>query len=191
MELDEALRGAREGEEEGFLVLWRTYQPRLLRYLRVYAGRDVEDLASETWLQVVRDLHGYRGSADSFVAWLFSIARRRAVDAHRAQGRRPSVPLDLREELLPRGYDAPAAEQLVMDQLSTQQALALIASLPPDQADAVALSVVVGLDAATIGEVVGASAGTVRVRLHRGLRRLETLLAREREQARHEEGVTA
>lgn len=176
MELRDALARARRGDEEGFLVLWRTYQPRLLRFLRVSSGRDVEDIASETWLQVVRDLKGFRGDADSFAAWLFSIARRRAIDAHRSASRRPVVLVDLREELSSRGPDEPAAEEEAMDRLSTRTALGLIAALPHDQAEAVALSIVVGLDAPTIARILGVSPGAVRVRIHRGLRRLEASL---------------
>jgi len=52
--LDEALVNARGGDEAGFLVLWDALQPRLLRYLRVVGCDDVEDVAGETWLQVVR-----------------------------------------------------------------------------------------------------------------------------------------
>ena len=55
-DLADALARARSGDETGFLELWRALQPRLLRYLRVLSCGDAEDVASETWLQVVRDL---------------------------------------------------------------------------------------------------------------------------------------
>jgi RNA polymerase sigma-70 factor (ECF subfamily) len=177
VELDEALAGAREGDEESFLVLWRSYQPRLLRYLRVLSVPDVDDIASETWLQVVRDLKRFRGDSSSFAAWLFTIARRRTVDAQRARHRRPTVLVDLREEFTHRGAPEPAAEETALDGLSTRSALTTIAALPADQAEAVALSVIGGLTAAEIAEIVGISPGAVRVRTHRGLRRLQASLA--------------
>ena len=59
-----------------------------------------------------------------------------------------------------------------LDALSTRNAIAMIASLPCDQAEAVLLRAVVGLDARTAGEVLGKRAGTVRVAAHRGLERL-------------------
>src|ERR1700761_6230270 len=92
--LDEALVTAKAGDEAGFLVLWDELQPRLLRYLRVVGGAAVEDAAAETWLQVVRDLPKFKkGSADEFRAWLFTIARHRAIDAARSRKR-------LRDKLL-------------------------------------------------------------------------------------------
>ena len=86
--LDEALVDARSGGEAGFLLLWDALQPRLLRYLRVVGCDDVEDVAGETWLQVVRDLPKFkRDTADEFRAWLFTIARHRAIDAARSRRR--------------------------------------------------------------------------------------------------------
>src|ERR1700749_109381 len=92
--LDEALVTARGGDEAGFLLLWDALQPRLLRYLRVAGCDDVEDVAGETWLQVVRDLAKFKkDNADEFRAWLFPIARHRAIDAARSRPR-------LRDKLL-------------------------------------------------------------------------------------------
>ncbi|MHA6795938.1 RNA polymerase sigma factor [Pseudonocardia bannensis] len=59
-----------------------------------------------------------------------------------------------------------------LDALSTRNAIAMIASLPCDQAEAVLLRAVVGLDVRTAGEVLGKRAGTVPVAAHRGLKRL-------------------
>ena len=55
-DLETALGAARAGAEWGFVALYRDLQPRLLRYLRVLGCADADDVASETWLQVVRDL---------------------------------------------------------------------------------------------------------------------------------------
>ena len=78
------------------------------------------------------------------------------------------VPDDERDE--PAGACDTAASAL--DELSTDLALTLIAALPREQAQAVLLRAVVGLDARTAGEVLGKRAGAVRVAAHRGLKRL-------------------
>jgi RNA polymerase sigma-70 factor (ECF subfamily) len=59
-------------------------------------------------------------------------------------------------------------------------ALALVRRLPPDQADAVLLRVVGDLDVAEVAAVMGRSQGSVRVLVHRGLRRLQAILEQER-----------
>jgi len=57
-------------------------------------------------------------------------------------------------------------------QRSTAAAIALIATLPREQAEAVLLRAVVGLDAVTAGQVLGKRPGAVRVAAHRGLKTL-------------------
>lgn len=172
--LDEALIKARTGDEAGFLVLWDALQPRLLRYLQVIGCDDVDDVAGETWLQVVRDLAKFKkDNADEFRAWVFTIARHRAIDAARSRQR-------LRDKVL--GADpfaatvtvtmASPAEDEALAQLSTRQAVALVAQLPRDQAEVVALRVIAGLDTGDVARLLRKSPGAVRVALHRGLRTL-------------------
>jgi RNA polymerase sigma-70 factor (ECF subfamily) len=60
--------------------------------------------------------------------------------------------------------------------VSTESAIALIAELPRDQAEAVLLRVVVGLDAESAGKVLSKRAGAVRTATYRGLRRLASRL---------------
>lgn len=179
MALVDVLAAARRGDEESFRELWRHYQPRLLRYLRVLSARDADDLASETWLQVVRELSSFRGDEHGFAAWLFTIARHRWIDLHRSQARRPAVVADLSDELLLRSPGHPAAEDVALGTLSTDAALALLSTLPVDQREAVALTVLGGLRAGEAAEILGTSPGAVRVRVHRGLRRLEAELTSE------------
>lgn len=64
--------------------------------------------------------------------------------------------------------------------MSTAAALALIGQLPQDQAEAVLLRIVMGLDAAAAGRVLGKRAGAVRTAAYRGLRRLAELLAQQK-----------
>jgi RNA polymerase sigma-70 factor, ECF subfamily len=169
--LDDALCRARGGDESGFLELWRELQPRLLRYLRVQCTEGAEDVASETWLQIVRDLPGFIGTADGFRGWLFTIARHRAIDAARAKAARPVVALSEVGVGAPERV-APSAEAEAIDRLSTDRALAMVASLPAEQAELVALRVIAGLDVAAVADIVGKSPGAVRVSVHRALRTL-------------------
>jgi RNA polymerase sigma-70 factor (ECF subfamily) len=170
-DLDGALARARSGDEAGFLDLWRQLQPRLLRYLRVLSCDDADDVASETWLQVVRDLHKFKGGGEEdFRRWLFAVGRHRAIDAARARGRRRTSPMPAD------GLDLLADDQLVEDQvldgMSVRTAIALLAGLSRDQAEAVALRVIAGLDTPAVADILGKSPGAVRVALHRGLRAL-------------------
>lgn len=177
-ELTRALDAAASGDERAFVVVYRLVAPGLLRYLRVLVGDDAEDVASESWLQIVRDLASFAGDGEKFRGWAATVARHRALDHLRARRRRPVADLPLAAlDSLASGDDTAAG---AVEAISTDAAVALIASLPRDQAEAVMLRVVLGLDAAAAGRVLGKRPGAVRTAAHRGLRRLAEQLEAER-----------
>ena len=175
VDLGGAVGRAQAGDAEAFRLLYRDIQPRLLRYLHALAGQDAEDIASETWLQVTRDLATFTGSYDGFRGWAATIARHRALDHLRRTTRRPPALALPAEDLAawPAAEDTAAS---ALDAVATGHAVALIATLPPDQAEAVLLRAVLGLDATTAGHVLGKRPGAVRTAAHRGLKTLHKKL---------------
>jgi RNA polymerase sigma-70 factor (ECF subfamily) len=153
---------SRVPDPDAFRVLYRDIQPRILWYLTALVGHDAEDVASETWLHVARDLHGFHGDSDGFRGWVTTIARHRATDHLRRHGRRPQVLRIPVEEFghLAGGDDTAAS---ALDTVATDAAIALIARLPADQAEAVLLRVVIGLDAEAAGKVLGKRAALGQV----------------------------
>ena len=182
-DLDAALAAARRGGQEAVAVLWRALNPALERYLGALVGQAAQDVASETWLQAARDLNAFRGDAVGFRVWLFRIGRNRAIDELRREGRR-------REDLLaePGGFAgaAPDAAAVAEERWATDRAMALLARLPREQAEAVLLRSVVGLDAKQCGQILGKRPGAVRVAAMRGLRGLAAML-----EAEHAPGTAA
>ncbi len=176
VDLGGAVGRAQQGDPDAFRLLYRDIQPRLLRYLHTLAGQDAEDIASETWLQVTRDLPGFTGTYDGFRGWVATIARHRALDHLRRHARKPPA-LAIPAEDLATWPAADDTAQHALDAVATGNAIALIATLPPDQAEAVLLRAVLGLDAQTAGEVLGKRAGAIRTAAHRGLRTLHKKLA--------------
>ena len=169
------ISAAKAGDEAAFTALYLDTQPRLLGYATGLVGADAEEVTAEAWLQITRDLPRFTGDLDAFRGWASRIVRNRAIDSVRARSRRPVQPTGL--TALPDRLTEQDAADLALTNLATGQALALIARLPRDQAEAVLLRAVVGLDASTAGEVLGKRAGAVRVAAHRGLRTLARLLA--------------
>jgi RNA polymerase sigma-70 factor (ECF subfamily) len=167
---DDALDRARRGDKDALAALFRTLQPQLLRYLRGRLPGAAEDLAAHTWLDAVRNLHRFTGGPEDFRRWLFTIARRRVQDELRRRARRPEVVTD-RPPDVATNDDFQAGDDL-------GQALALVRRLPDDQADAVLLRIVAGMDVSQVAVVMGRSEGSVRVLVHRGLHRLRDLIGR-------------
>jgi len=177
-EFPAVLGAAASGDEEAFGRLWHDLQPRLLRYFTVAAPAAAEDLASETWLAVVGGIDRFRGNEPAFRAWVFTIARHEVLDWHRRAARRPSEDPPATGQVERAAPDDPAADAL--EGLSTQAALAVVATLPPDQAEAIVLRVVAGLGVDQVASLMGKRPGTVRVLTHRGLRKLAQRLGPDR-----------
>lgn len=173
--LTAAVLAAQDGDEDAFRTVYRAVQPRLLGYIRTLVGEpDAEDVASESWLQIARDLDRFSGDADRFRGWAARIARNRALDHLRMRGRRPSSGGD-ETELTEKPADSDTAAEAI-EALATGRTMSLIAQLPQDQAEAVVLRVVVGLDAKSAARTLGKRPGAVRTAAHRGLKRLAELL---------------
>ena len=173
-ELGAAVARAQEGDENAFAVAYRLVQPGLLGYLRGLVGEDAEDVASDAWLEIARDLGRFRGDGAGFRGWTATIARHRALDHLRRQRVRPRSAA-LEQDML----DLPgphSTHDQALESLSTEYALDLVRGLPRDQAEAVLLRVVVGLDGPAAARVLGKRPGAVRTAAHRGLKRLATLI---------------
>jgi RNA polymerase sigma-70 factor (ECF subfamily) len=170
------LADAQGGSEDQFAVLWRDANPALLRYLRVLAPENAEDIAAETWVHVIRGLPRFIGDEAAWRAWLFTTARRRLIDQARVRKRHPAEPLDdVSAAEMPR---SPDAAQIALENIATESAIALLSQLPPPQAEVIMLRVVAGLDTDAVAALLGKTPGNIRVMAHRGLKKLEDLLGR-------------
>lgn len=174
-EFASVLDGAQHGDEAAFARLWVDVNPALVRYLRVVLGEADEDVAAETWVTVVRGLARFRGDEMAWRGWVFTTARRRAVDEGRRRTRRRALLAS--EAGAPSDLTAPDPAQVVLESLDTEAALALVSQLAPLQAEVIILRVIAGLDVESVARLVGRSPGAVRVAAHRGLRRLAQVVA--------------
>jgi RNA polymerase sigma-70 factor (ECF subfamily) len=175
--LTAGLAASRTGDEAAFTTVYSLVQPMLLRYLRVLVGKDAEDVAAETWARAVRDWDRFDGTAAGFRAWIATIGRHRAIDHLRSKDRRPVVPVA--PEMFLDERDPHDTETDALDHLATERAVRLVASLPSDQAEAVMLRTVLGLDAISAGRLLGKRPGAVRTATHRGLKTLAARLGGE------------
>src|SRR5262249_45569802 len=147
------------------------------RYLRGLVGEDAEDVASEAWLHIARDIRSYRGEGSGFTGWAATIARNRALDHLRYQQRRPSTAMAVDQFVDLAGLDD--TESRALQAVEMHAVIEWIATLPRDQAEAILLRVVLGLDAEAAAKIVGKRPGAVRMAAHRGLRRLADELDRD------------
>ena len=166
------LAAARAGEDWAVARLYRSLQPDLLRYLRAREPHEADDVAAQVWLEVARSLPRFEGSEDGFRALVFTMARRRMLNAKRgrARQRRAASTVDEVAPLL-HATDNPAEE--CAEHLDSARAVRrIVEMLPAEQADVVLLRVVAQLSVDEVAAIVGKKPNAVRVMQHRALRRL-------------------
>lgn len=123
-ELGAAVARAQEGDDGAFAVAYRIVQPGLLGYLRGLVGDDAEDVASDAWLEIARDLGRFRGDGAGFRGWTATIARHRALDHLRRLRVRPrSATLEQDVLELPGPH---STHDQALESLSTEYALGLV-----------------------------------------------------------------
>ncbi len=156
-----------------FQVLIDRHAADVMAVLRGAVGRDgAEDCFQETFLSALR-AYPKVGDARNLRGWLITIAHRKAIDHHRARGRRPLPVADVGE--LPGAGVEPAFEPTAGE--NGTEIWAAVGALPPKQRAAVTLRYASDLPHAEIASALGCSPEAARRSLHEGIKRLREELA--------------
>jgi len=177
-QFSDVLSAARTGAPWALERLYREFHPAVLAFIRARAPADAEDLASEVFIAVAECLVRFEGDEDGFRSWLFTITYRQVGQLRRRIGRRRTEPFPIEDvsERLPPGD----AERDAMAAISTRQALDLISTLPPAQAEVLLLRVVADLAVDDVATIVGKRPTAVRALQHRAVVGLARRAAREK-----------
>jgi RNA polymerase sigma-70 factor, ECF subfamily len=184
VDVEAMVRDARAGDSHALGRLYDTYRDRVARFATGRLGdpEKAEDVTSETFEAVCRNLRSYRAGTD-FEAWLFTIAHRRVADHFRRRYRRQEVALEEASSPADGGQALSATlpavagpEEAVLAAERRAEVAGAFRRLRPDQQEVLALRVLGGLSAAQVGEVLGKSEAAVRVAQHRALQSLRTAM---------------
>ena len=173
-DFEATLAAAKHGADWAWTAIYDEFAPGLLRFITSQGAAEPSDCLGECFVQVVRNLPGFTGDQAAFRAWLFLLARNRVVDEWRAARRRPSSPTDDVERLHEARHQTSAADAGVGEDQSVQQ---ILAALPPDHRAVITLRVLDGFSVEETAQIIGKSAGAVRVIQHRAIKRLKNALA--------------
>jgi RNA polymerase sigma factor (sigma-70 family) len=142
-----------------FQALLDEHAADVMGVLRGAVGRtDAEDCFQETFLAALR-AYPKLDDASNLRGWLLTIAHRKAIDHHRANGRRPTPVAEV-------------AEIAVVDPEPDGEIWMLVGALPPKQRAAVALRYACDLPHSEIAAALGCSPEAARRSLHEGMKRL-------------------
>ena len=156
------VEAARGGDAAAFAALYRRWAPVVHGVLLAAVPRgDVEDLVQDVFHVALRRLDTLRDPS-AFGPWLLRVARNRGNDFHRR-----SVPTQaLPDEVA--GPEGPTVE--------AREVLAALRALPAAYRETLALRLVEGMTGPEIAAATGMTPGSVRVNLHRGMKRLRAIL---------------
>ena len=170
-ELDDCklLEEAQKGQVAAFGELYERYAESVYRYLQAHLSNplDAEDLTEDVFLRSWRSLPFYRQQGIPFLAYLLRSARNALTDHYRRTARRGQhISLETRETL-PDPRTEPSAA--VLARLERQELVGLLQGLSEDFRTVLALRFFSELSPEETAQVMGRSAGAVRVLQHRAL----------------------
>lgn len=174
MEDAELIQQVLMGKHEHYSLLVQRYQEPLIHFLRGILGTEDEvfDCAQEAFLAAYRNLWRY-SSSHTFRAWLYAIARNKAIDLIRKKKR--EIPLSIDENLV----DQQAGPEEAW--LRKEQALdvqAILEELPEHYRQALYLRYQQELSYEEISTVLNVPVSSVKTHLHRGKERLRQIMER-------------
>lgn len=171
-----ALAAARTGAPWAWEAIYGDLAGVVGGYLRGHGAPDVEDLVSETFLSVAKDIPSFSGDEEDFRSWVFTIAHRRLQDTWRVRGRRvPVADGEYSEARGEREWQGNVEDE-AMASMSTVEVEALIGHLTAAQRDVILLRVIGDLSVAQTAHVLNTSEGAVRALQNRALRDLRKVL---------------
>ena len=168
---DHSLAEAARLEPQAFAVLYERYIDRIYAYALRQAG-DVslaQDVTSATFEKALRSLRQRDWRGQSFLAWLYRIARNEAIHHHRLGSRMAEMPPDL-----------PASESQedgLMAAQERQELFCALSRLSARDQEVLNLRFIEGLSSAEAAEVLGCSLPNLYLQAHRALRRLRKMIA--------------
>ncbi len=170
----QTLAAARDGDARACAQIYEDLKRPVVAYVQMRGAVDPDDVTSEVFLCVFRDLDRFSGDEVDFRAWVFTIAHRRVLDAWRKRARRP-LQTRLRAQLDVVGGDA---EEEAMANAGLREVDRLLSHLTPEQREVVLLRVIADLPLDHVAAVTGRSVGSVKALQHRALSALRRTLRR-------------
>jgi|SRR5512132_1325611 RNA polymerase sigma factor (sigma-70 family) len=175
-QFDSVLAAAQAGQPWALERIFTALSPVVEGYLRLQGAGEPEDLTSEAFVAVLRNLGRFAGDEAGFRSWVFTIAHRRLLDERRRISRRaPTEPLT-------EALDAPAPDDvadLVERSLGAERVRRLCADLRPDQRDVLLLRLLGRLSIDEVAAMLGKTPGAVKALQRRGFLAVARALERE------------
>lgn len=175
-ELSELLGEVAKGDHEAFAAVYDAVAGPVLGLVRsvLRDPAQSEEVAQDVLVEVWRQAPRYRNDRGSAMAWVMTMAHRRAVD--RVRSAQAASDRERRAALLDRTPPYDEVTEQVETRLEREQVRRCLDGLTPRQRESVTLAYYRGLTYREVAELLALPLGTVKTRLRDGLIRLRDCL---------------
>jgi RNA polymerase sigma-70 factor (ECF subfamily) len=167
------------GNSNALEALYDRYAPTVLGVVaRIVQDQGVaEEVLQEAFWRVWDKAELFEEQRGTFSSWLFSIARRQAIDVTRRQKIRPQAARDEGEEKQMRLRPDPnQVDEAAWQAIQRQQVQEALDTLSPEQYQVIELAYYQGMTRQEIAEYTGNPLGTIHTRARLGLQKLRVVL---------------
>lgn len=175
-ELSMLIARSSRGDETAFAELYDRTSAKVYGLARrvVRDPAQAEEVAQETYIAVWRESARFDAARGGALAWILTIAHRRAVD--RVRSAESSRERDTRFALLAVGTDYDVVEEAVSISLEAARVRKALSTLTEVQREAVLLAYYGGYTYKEVAELLDVPLGTIKTRMRDGLIRLRDTL---------------
>jgi RNA polymerase sigma-70 factor, ECF subfamily len=176
LRLSELLERTAGGDQAAFAEFYQLTSRRVYGMARrVLIDAELsEDTTQEVYLQVWQGAAKFDSAAGSPLAWLMTIAHRRAVD--RVRSAQSSLDREAKYGALSQDIDHDSVSDEVDSRLEAEAVVRCLATLTETQQESVRLAYYGGLTYREVAERLSAAVPTIKSRIRDGLIRLKTCL---------------
>jgi RNA polymerase sigma-70 factor (ECF subfamily) len=170
----------KSGSQKAFDELMKRYERRIFGYLlrSVRNYEDAEDLTLEVFFKAYRALDSWEPKA-KFSTWLYTIASNLAIDYHRSKARQPTYVFEDEDTIEARlvATDISSNPEKELEEKERGRIIReAVDELSSKQKAVFMLTRYEGLQIREVAEALGMAEGTVKIHLHRAMKKLQTLL---------------
>ena len=160
------------GDKQALAALYRTYERPVYRFIvsRLNDPHEAADILHDVFMDIWRVAASFEGRSQ-VRTWIFGIAYRKVIDAHRKRGR-----VDVTDEVPETGEMADSAEAGYAASQEAEHLRYCMGRLSDDHRSAISLAFYEDMTCAQIAEIAGVPEGTVKSRLFHARKLLQHCL---------------
>jgi RNA polymerase sigma-70 factor (ECF subfamily) len=171
---DKLLQQARNFDRAALTAVYDHYHPLLYRYIsrQVSDAETARELTAAVFERFLAAIKNGNSPETQLKAWLYRTAHNLVIDHYRRQAHRNHLPL---ADTLPSDGTTPG--QLAEQHLLGEQVITALQTLTPEQQQVITLKFLEGFSNAEVAALMKKPVGAVKSLQHRGLARLQQILA--------------